>query len=159
MNHVLLLSYPANTKCNKCQKKTEEKIKNVEYKDTGNIGYDTQIDDSRKKSISGNLTRTIRRVFQSNIIDPFDSCEIICSSLRSLEHRNNLKLSCRTEKTTDLSQVTDKLYHIMLYTSPWSRFELTTSVVIGTDCIGSCYFIKLLPYCHYSIWHLSVIRQ
>ena len=42
------------------------------------------------------------------------------------------------EKTTDLSQVTDNLYHIMLYTSPWSRFELTTSVVIGTDCIGSC---------------------
>ena len=32
-------------------------------------------------------------------------------------------------------QITDKLYHIMLYTSPWSRFQLTTSVVIG---IGSC---------------------
>ena len=31
------------------------------------------------------------------------------------------------EKTTDLSQVTDKLYHI--------TFELTTSVVIGTDYI------------------------
>ena len=33
------------------------------------------------------------------------------------------------EKITDLSQVTDKLYH---------RFELTTSVVISTDCTGSC---------------------
>ena len=36
------------------------------------------------------------------------------------------------EKTTDLSQVTDKLY-----TPPWLRFEFTTPVVIGTDCIGS----------------------
>jgi hypothetical protein len=41
-------------------------------------------------------------------------------------------------KTTDLSQVTDKLYHMMLYTPPWSRFELTISVMIDTDCIGSC---------------------
>jgi len=37
-----------------------------------------------------------------------------------------------------MSQVTDRLYHIMLYTSPGSRFELITSVVLGTDCIGSC---------------------
>jgi hypothetical protein len=42
------------------------------------------------------------------------------------------------QKTTDLSQLTDKLYHIMLYTSSWSRFAITTSVMIGTDCIGSC---------------------
>jgi hypothetical protein len=26
----------------------------------------------------------------------------------------------------------------MLYSSPWSRFELTTSVVMGIDYIGSC---------------------
>ena len=33
------------------------------------------------------------------------------------------------EKTTDVSQFTDKIYHILLYTSPWSRYELTTAVV------------------------------
>jgi hypothetical protein len=43
----------------------------------------------------------------------------------------------RTMRKPTTCRRSEKLYHIMLYTSPWSRFELT-SVVIGTDCISSC---------------------
>ena len=52
---------------------------------------------------------------------------------------NNISV-VSVEKTTNLPKIIDKLYHIMFfeYTSPWAEFELTTLVVVGTDCICSC---------------------
>ena len=42
------------------------------------------------------------------------------------------------EKTTNLSQVNYELYHIISITSPSAGFELTTLVVIVTDCTCIC---------------------
>ena len=70
------------------------------------------------------------------------TCWLVCLMVFNATFNNISVISWRSvllvEEIIDLSQVTDKLYHIMLYTSPWSRFELTTSVVIGTDCTYIC---------------------
>jgi hypothetical protein len=45
----------------------------------------------------------------------------------------------KPEKTTDLPKSLKNFYHIMLYQVHLAstKFELTTLVVIGIDCIGS----------------------
>jgi hypothetical protein len=54
------------------------------------------------------------------------------------------------KKTTDLSQVTDKLYHIILYTSPGSRFESQALVSFKK------YIPPSLPYFKVNICHLPL---
>jgi hypothetical protein len=65
-----------------------------------------------------------------------------------------------SEKTTDLPKVTEKLYHIMLYTSPWAGLELTTLVVIRTGSCKSSYHsitTTTVPYiCVYVCVHVRV---
>jgi hypothetical protein len=60
-----------------------------------------------------------------------------------------------------------KLYYKMLCTSHWSRFKLTTLVVIGTDCIGSCksYYHTITTDCpkkndqHYIYLFIFIINK
>jgi hypothetical protein len=64
------------------------------------------------------------------------------------------------EKTTDLPQVADKLitWCCIEYTSPWTRFKITSSVVIDTDCRDVRYSwiylhrIRLIHFYVHGMW-------
>ena len=76
---------------------------------------------------------------------------MVLSNISVISWRSGL-LGTRRKPPTCRKSLTN-FYHIMLNTSPRSGFELTTSVVIGTDCIGSCikYVIFSTNVSHFGI--------
>jgi hypothetical protein len=72
--------------------------------------------------------------FICNLKFSFDIPEQYCQYQQTDSDTENYRsVSCQAHMTLLIKVMSVKLHHIMLYTSSWSRFELTTSVVIGTD--------------------------
>jgi hypothetical protein len=86
---------------------------------------------TNKLTISNTCTWYVRQIYKC-LVGWFLVFNATFNSISVISWRSVLLV----EETTDLSQVTDKFYHIMLYQVhlAWTGFEITTLVVIGSDC-------------------------
>ena len=85
-------------------------------------------------------------------------CLTILTTILQL-YRSTSIIGARNRRTWSKPPTCRKsLYRIMLYTLPWSRLELATSVVIGTDCIGSCIY-TIIPNLSFQIYAASQITH
>jgi hypothetical protein len=79
---------------------------------------------------------TIKQTYSSSTTE-YTPCDVILTAVtlesKSGSAKSVLKAYANLNASISLWYVNNSFY-----TSPWSRFELATSVVIGTDCIGSC---------------------